>query len=119
MKNTNKIVVIGVKYDSNLGDMLLGDCLCHLLSKEIPYANIDYIDMRGRTDVDKCTDGKVPSNGLYRKIRHFGGRIIRIILPQNALKNEEYLGTFFRQHLSDASAVIFAGGYNRVQDLWI
>ena len=69
MKNAYKIVVIGVKYDSNLGDMLLGDCLCHLLSKEIPYATIDYLDMRGRVDVDKYENKK--SNGLYSKIRHW------------------------------------------------
>ena len=111
MKSTNKIVVIGVKYDSNLGDFLLGDCLCYLLSREIPCAQIDYIDMRGRNTVDKFeNDVMAPSMHLYKRIRHLGGRILRSCFPRRSLKDEAALKAFFEQHLSDASVVVFAGG---------
>ncbi len=99
MENINKIVVIGVKYDSNLGDMLLGDCLCHLLSKEIPNANIDYIDMRGRAEVDNNVYNNSSFNNLYRKIRHLGGMIVKSCLPHNSLPNENVLTSFFENIL--------------------
>ena len=110
MNNTNKIVVIGVKYDSNLGDLLLGDCFCYLLSREIPNANIDYIDMRGRIEADKNEYINSFLNNLYKHIRHVGGKILRSCISQKSLHDEAYLNEFFEKHISNASVVIFAGG---------
>jgi len=51
-----KIAVIGVYYASNLGDAVLCDCVAEWIKADIPNAEIDVIDIEGKTKFEEQKD---------------------------------------------------------------
>jgi len=101
-----KIVLVGLLYESNLGDPLSFDCTKYLIHQIDPQIEVEYLDFYGRSSIETSTTNSATEKAI-KKIYSFlkgilGTRIQELAFQRRRQHCEEY----YDEHFRDASLVV-------------
>lgn len=114
-------MLVGLIYDTNIGDKVIYDNTLFLVKKALKELNkqdveIESMDMTGVTE--KKQENTSAQNNMKSKLKHFVNKMltpnlkskIRYIISKKQNSDEEALRSFYEQKLKGSDLVIFVGG---------
>lgn len=101
-----KIVLIGLLYESNLGDPLSFDCTKYIIEKLDPTIEVEYLDFYGRASIESNSTNSV-SKRVIKSIYAFLKGIIGTRIQELAFqRRRQHCEEYYDQHFKDASMVV-------------
>lgn len=107
-----KIVIFNVRYSPNLGDSVLAECLERRLGVSLPGAEIETLDLAGRTAYG-IADAR--RSGALRLLRAMPPPVRRMLVARVLGSRLAALRALWRGKIAGADAVVIGGG-NLFQD---
>ncbi|MFC5584146.1 polysaccharide pyruvyl transferase family protein [Nitratireductor kimnyeongensis] len=107
-----RIVIFNVRYSPNLGDGILAECLERQLGLALPDAEIETVDLAGRTSYGNQDQGR---SGALRLLQSMPPLARRMLVERVIGSKLSALRESWREKIAAADAVIIGGG-NLFQD---
>ena len=102
----NKIILIGLLCESNLGDPLSFDCSKYMIHQIDPRAEVEYLDFKGRTSLERNNSKSTGVNiikSIYSFLKSIFGTHIQELAFQ---RRRQHCEQYYDEHFKNASLVV-------------